>query len=111
MFAEDDLLARCDGLTRRELRRFVAVGWVRPQRHDGRAVYREVDVARVDLILDLRRDLGVSGGAVQVTLDLMDQVYGLRWQLRRLAAAVEAQPDPVRQAIARRLESDEGGTD
>jgi len=109
MFAEDDLLARCAGLTRRELRRFVAVGWVRPRRQDGREIYREVDVARVDLILDLRRDLGVSGDALQVTLDLMDQVYGLRWQLRRLAAAVEVQPEAVRQAIARSLESEEDG--
>lgn len=111
MFAEDDLLASCARLTRRELRRFVAVGWVRPQRHDGLALYREVDVARVDLILDLRRDLGVSGDALQVILYLMDQVCGLRRQLRRMATPVEAKPDHVRQSIARRLEADRGGKD
>ncbi|MGE0256744.1 MAG: chaperone modulator CbpM [Alphaproteobacteria bacterium] len=105
MFAEDELLARCAGLTRRDLRRFVAAGWVRPGRREGRIVYRAIDVARIDLILDMRRDLGLTGEGLQVALDLMDQVYGLRWQLRRLAAAVEAQPPDVRRAIARHLDA------
>lgn len=105
MFAEDELLARCAGLTRRDLRRFVASGWVRPGRSEGRVVYREIDVARVDLILDMRRDLGLTGEGLQVALDLMDQVYGLRWQLRRLAEAIEAQPREVRREIARHVEA------
>lgn len=36
-----------------------------------------------------------------IVLSLMDQVYGLRQELRRLAQAVEAQPDAVKQAILR----------
>ena len=65
--------------------------------------FREVDIARVELILEIRHEFAIDDEAVPVVLDLLDQVYGLRRQLRRLCDALESQPDEVREAIRRAL--------
>jgi hypothetical protein len=44
-----------------------------------------------------------------VNLSLVDQVYSLRRELRGLAGAVAAQPEPVRAAIARHVRETRGG--
>ena len=42
----------------------------------------EVDLARAQLICDLQDDLGVNDEGVEVILDLLDQLYGLRQAVR-----------------------------
>ena len=54
--------------------------------------FHEIDVARVRLIHDLRRDMDVGEDAVPLVLSLLDQVYELRSRLRSVLRAVEAQP-------------------
>lgn len=103
MLRESDLVTLIDGLRRVELRRWVAQGWVLPERRDGDFVFREVDVARVRLIVDIRREMRISEENVPVVLSLLDQVYSLRRELRELAGAIEAQPESVRQSIVRHL--------
>ena len=65
-------------------------------------VFHEVDVARVELILDIRRDFAIDDEAMGLVLGLLDQVYGLRRQMRRLCDAVATQPQDVQDAIRRR---------
>jgi chaperone modulatory protein CbpM len=62
-------------------------GWLSPQ--EG---YSEIDVARARLIRDLRDDLGVNDEAVDVILDLVDQIHGLRQALQMLTAADRLPP-------------------
>jgi chaperone modulatory protein CbpM len=100
MIAEKDVIGLIDGLARAELRAWVRAGWVRPARRGRRYVYREIDVARIRFILEIRHDLRVGDDAVPVVLSLVDQIHGLRGTLKALAAAVEAQPEPVRRNIA-----------
>ena len=97
---EIDVVRAVSGLKRAELRRWVAAGWVAPQRQEGEVRYREIDVARLQLIVQIRRDMRIAEEGMPLVLSLVDQVYGLRNELRRLAEAIEAQPEPVRQAIA-----------
>ena len=103
MIAFDELLIRLRGLERRELVRWVENRWVLPERRAETWVFHEVDVARVELILEIRRDLQVDDEAMPLVLGLLDQVYGLRRQMRRLCDAVAAQPDEVRDAIRKAL--------
>jgi chaperone modulatory protein CbpM len=44
----------------------------------------------------------VNDEVMPLILSLVDQVYGLRRELRRLALAVKEQPEDVRRAIAER---------
>ena len=103
MIAFDELLARYRDLERRELARWVENHWVLPEQHAETWVFHEVDVARVELILGIRRDFAIDDEAMELVLGLLDQVYGLRRQMRRLCDAVAMQPEDVQNAIRRAL--------
>jgi chaperone modulatory protein CbpM len=98
-FTEDQVLASVDRLTVRRLRTWVRHGWIRPQAGEGRTIYTEVDVARICLLCELREDLSVDEEALSMIVPLIDQIHGLRRQLRTLGRAVESQPKPVQEQI------------
>ena len=54
MIALEDLLHRLKGLDRRELTRWVENRWVLPERRNDTWIFHEVDVARVELIREIR---------------------------------------------------------
>lgn len=103
MIALDDLLARLGGLDRTELSLWVENRWVLPEQRGGTLFFREVDVARVELIREIRHDFAVDDEAVPIVLSLLDQVYELRRHLRRLCTALSSQPEDVQDAIRRAL--------
>lgn len=92
-------------LAERELLAWVERGWVRPAGTDPDWEFQAVDIARVHLIRDVRHAMAVPEETVPLVLSLLDQVYTLRSQLRAVARAVEAQPEPVRTAILAALRS------
>lgn len=69
-------------LTVVELTQWVEQGWVVPDSDDTMLVFREIDVARVRLIHDLRRDMDIGEDAIPLVLSLLDQIYELRSQLK-----------------------------
>ena len=103
MIAFDELLGCFAGLDRGELARWVENRWVLPEQHGETWLFREVDVARVELILEIRHEYAIDDEAVPLVLGLLDQVYGLRRQLRRLCDALAAQPPEVQDAVKRTL--------
>jgi chaperone modulatory protein CbpM len=109
MIVFEELLIRFRGLERRELSRWVENHWVLPERHADTWIFHEVDVARVELIHDIRRDFAIDDEAMGLILGLLDQVYGLRRQMRRLCDAVATQPQDVQEAIRRALSKKSDG--
>jgi chaperone modulatory protein CbpM len=103
MIAIEGLLGQFSGLDRVELLRWVENRWVLPARRGGSWVFDEVDIARVELILEIRREWALDDEAMPLVLGILDQVYELRRQLRRLCEAVAAQPAEIREAIERAL--------
>ena len=107
MIGFDELARRFAELERGELVRWVENRWVLPEEPSEatgeRWVFHEVDVARVELILGIRREFAVDDEAMSLLLGLLDQVYSLRRQMRRLCDALEQQPPEVRDAIRRAL--------
>jgi chaperone modulatory protein CbpM len=89
--------ARLDGNV---LEGWVAAGWLTPNAEEGMQQFSELDVARARLIQDLRRDIGVNDAGVGVILDLIDQLHGLRRSLGHLLAALQAQPQELRERLA-----------
>jgi chaperone modulatory protein CbpM len=100
MIALEDLLKRRKELDRRELTRWVENRWVLPERRNETWIFHEVDVARIELILEIRHEFAIDEEALPLVLGLLDQVYDLRRQLRRMCDALAAQPPEV-QAIIR----------
>lgn len=103
MIALSELLVRVQGLERHELIRWVENQWVLPERRDDTWVFHEVDVARVELIREIRQEFSIDDEGVPIVLGLLDQVYALRRQLRRLCDALASQPQEVRDEIKRAL--------
>jgi chaperone modulatory protein CbpM len=103
MIELDDLLHQMRGLDRRELVRWVENRWVLPEPRDQTWIFHEVDVARVELILEIRQEFAIDEEALPLVLGLLDQVYDLRRQLRRMCDALAAQPPDVQAAVERAL--------
>jgi chaperone modulatory protein CbpM len=91
-------------LTQFELIAWVERGWVIPDADGGRLEFREIDVARVRLIHDLRRCMDVGEDLMPLVLSLLDQVYELRTRLGLVLRAIEAQPDEVQRAVLAAIE-------
>ena len=107
MIGIDELVRRFAELDRAELARWIERRWIVPeaQREADREIwlFHEVDVARVELILDIRREFTADEETLSLLLGLLDQVYSLRRQMRRLCDAIESQPNETRDAIRRAL--------
>ena len=103
MIGLDELTHRFALLDRDELARWVENRWVLPEEEDGRWLFHEVDIARVELILEIRREFAVDDEAMVLVLGLLDQLYSLRRQMRRLCDALERQPPEVQERIRQAL--------
>jgi chaperone modulatory protein CbpM len=107
MIAFKEIVERFAELEAGELSRWVENRWIVPEADGGqeneRWVFHEVDVARVELILDIRREFALDEETMSLVLGLLDQVYSLRRQMRRLCHALESQPPEIRDAIRKAL--------
>jgi chaperone modulatory protein CbpM len=81
------------------LEAWIEAGWLMISRDSERREFTEIDLARAQLIHDLRGDLGVNDEGVGVILDLIDKLHGIRRTLGQLLSAIEAQPSEVRQQL------------
>jgi chaperone modulatory protein CbpM len=82
-----EVTALFSDLTQVELVRWVEQGWVVPDAEGTAFVFHEIDVARVRLIHDLRRDMDVGEDTIPLVLSLLDQIYELRSQLKEALRA------------------------
>ena len=103
MIVLEELLDRFAGLDRREVTRWVDNRWVLPERRGQTWVFHEIDVARVELIIEVRREFAIDDEALSLVLGLLDQVYDLRRQLGRLCDALASQPPEIQAAVRRSL--------
>ena len=76
-------------IERRIVEGWVAAGWLVPQR-DPELGFSEVDLARAQLIRELKEDFGVNDEGISLILHLLDQVHGLRRSMRELLEHVRA---------------------
>jgi chaperone modulatory protein CbpM len=87
-------------LSVRQLRTWVRRGWIRHDQESTGSSFTEIDIARIRLVCHLRADLNVNDDSIPVILSLLDQLYGVRRELRLMAEAVARQPEAVQQDIA-----------
>ena len=100
-YAEFCLRAHLEGQV---LEAWIAAGWLVPETSDApRRLFSEADLARAQLIRDLRDDLGVNDEGITIILDLVDQIHGLRRTLRDLSAALAPLPESTRARIQEEL--------
>lgn len=86
-----------------EVTRWIEQSWVLPVEEEGELLFDEVDRARIQLIVELRRDLEVNDEAIPVVLRLLDQVYGLRRTIDELRQGIMALSDAARTELEAKL--------
>jgi chaperone modulatory protein CbpM len=97
MIGLSEVCAQVPGLAEEQLRVWLAEDWVRPLRRDGDFAFRDVDVARIRLIMDLHREMEVELPTVPLVLSLLDQLFATRHQLRLV---LEMTDSPFRERLA-----------
>ena len=102
MLTERDLLTRVERLTVTRLRVWVAQGWIKPASAATQS-YSEADLARAVLICNLEDALGFDEEDVPVLLNLIDQIHGLRAELKGLLDALEDLPPDLRATVRMRI--------
>ena len=104
MMRIEAVIALFPDLDQTELMAWVEQHWVQPERSlDDGPVFRDIDIARVHMIYDLRRRLDVHEETVPLVLSLLDQVYELRRNLKAMTRALDQQSEDVRSAVLRAL--------
>jgi chaperone modulatory protein CbpM len=83
MLTVQEFLVRAH-LEHRSLEAWIAAGWLVPPQTEPELMFSDIDLARAQLIRDLREDLGVNDEGVSVILHLIDQMHGLRRSMRGL---------------------------
>jgi chaperone modulatory protein CbpM len=102
MISEAAIIARFERLDGGVLHRWIALGWIKPQRDETGYVFDETDVARTHLLCDLRFEMEIGDEELGVVLSLVDQLHNTRGMLRALSTAIEEQPEELRAAIVSR---------
>ncbi len=104
MISIEVVLTLVSGLQRPDLERWIVHRLVLPDSAAGAYVFREIDVARVRLIRELRDDLLVNEEALPIVLSLLDQLYEVRRRMREMGRALgRTAPPEVRQAVVTQL--------
>ena len=105
-----ETLCRSVGVEIAELERWVELSWVVPEGRPGQYWFREIDVARARLILELRHELGVDEQTLPVVLSLLDQLYRTRRQMMVLRDVVEQTlPDDLKRHLLDELRRQASG--
>ena len=83
-------------LEHQSLEAWITAGWLVPPQTEPELMFSDVDIARAQLIRDLREDLGVNEEGVSVILHLLDQMHGLRRTMQDLLDEMRAGTRPAR---------------
>ncbi|MDO5611617.1 MAG: hypothetical protein Q4G14_00050 [Paracoccus sp. (in: a-proteobacteria)] len=100
IYSESEVIAAVTDLTETRLVAFCRARLVQPVQSDsGARMYREADLARLQLVSDLAETYDLPEDALDMVMSLIDQLNTMRGDMRALMQAVAAEPDEVRTRI------------
>ena len=108
MLTPEDLTRGIDRLTVQHVELFVTRRWLIPVQTEPRLLFAEIDLARAQLLRDLHLDMGLDEESLPMVLRLMDRMYRMRDDMRRLCAAIAHQPEEVQRAIVAQMRDEAG---
>jgi chaperone modulatory protein CbpM len=71
-------------IDRQTLQVWIKEEWLLPKESAEGWIFNELDLARANLIIDLRENMGVNDAGLEVILHLLDQMHGLRRAMSEL---------------------------
>ena len=100
-YSEEEVVVTVAGLTRARLVSYVEAEIVLPMQGEQGPVYRQIDVARLQLLAELTEHFDLSDDGLAVVMRLVDQVHALRSDLRCVLNAITQEPEEVRARLAK----------
>ena len=79
-----------------QLQRYIRAGVVLPVQSPQGPLFRELDLARLQLVVDLAEGYHLDEEALAMVLSLVDQLHGLRGDMRAMLDAVAREPVETR---------------
>lgn len=89
-------LAELPELDATQLQRYIGAGVVVPVQSETGPLFRELDIARLHLVMDLAEGYHLDEDALGLVLSLVDQLHGLRGDMRAILDAVAREPVETR---------------
>jgi MerR family transcriptional regulator/heat shock protein HspR len=93
------------------LRLYERVGLLKPSRSQGNTrLYTDMDLERLEVVLNLAREMGVNLAGIEIILNMRDKMHGMQRQMEQFMRFVQnelapvvrsAQTKPSRDAIVR----------
>ncbi|MDP2741058.1 MAG: hypothetical protein Q8O82_20725 [Pseudorhodobacter sp.] len=97
---QDEVIAALPHLTGPRLVAFIEAAVVVPVASETGPLFRDLDLARLDLLCDLADPFDLEGDTLALVIALIDQLHASRQQVRLIAAALAAEPAEVRARVA-----------
>ena len=95
-YSAEQVVGGLPGLSRDPLDRLVRGDLLRPVIAAEGLRFREIDVARLRLALDLSEHYGLDDDSLSLVLSLVDQLNDLRGDMRAVLAALATEPPETR---------------
>lgn len=95
LFSEDEVISAVARLTRTQLVSFVKARVVTPMQSEDGPVYGQMDVVRIELLCELSDEFELDEDALGVVISLIDQLHGVRAELKAVVDAVAQEPADV----------------
>ena len=100
---EEQAIAAVARLTRIQLVSFVEAEIIVPVMTEGGPTYRKIDIMRMELLCELSEQFDLQEDALGMVMSLVDQLHGVRAELRAVLDAVETEQPDVRSRIGELL--------
>jgi chaperone modulatory protein CbpM len=94
-----ETLALVDDLGAEQLARYIRAGVVAPVQSEEGPLFRDLDLARLSLVVDLAEGYHLDEEALAMVLSLVDQLHGLRGDMRAMLDAVACEPVETRMRL------------
>lgn len=91
-----ETLAVIDDLDADQLDRYILAGVVVPVQSADGPRFRELDLARLHLVVDLAQGYHLDEDAMGLVLSLVDQLHGLKGDMRAILDALAREPAETR---------------
>ena len=98
-YSEEQVVVAVGRLTESRLRTFVRADCVRPIETPEGPAFTEADLARLELLCELAEDFELDEDALGIVVSLIDQLHGVRRELRGLVLALAEEPPEVRERV------------
>ena len=104
IYSGDQIVTMVEQLTHHQLISFINAEVVTPVHTEHGLVFSKVDLVRIELLCELSEQFDLDDDALGVVISLIDQLHGVRAELRTVLEVIETEPVDVQNRIGKALQ-------